>query len=70
MKTIVFKVTRAVMLTCALTLGGVLALSVVPGFVLAQSDSDTPAAACGSGPNVVCPAASDPSAPYIGSVTA
>jgi hypothetical protein len=70
MKSIVFSVTRAVLLTCALTLGGVLALLVVPGFVLAQSDSDTPAAACGSGPNVICPDASDPSAPYIGSVTA
>lgn len=58
------------MLAFALMLGGVLVLSVVPMFVLAQSDSDTPAAACDSGPEVVCPAADDPSAVYIGSVTA
>jgi hypothetical protein len=70
MKTIVFRFTRAVMLTCALMLGGVLALSLLPGFVLAQSSSDTPAAECGSGPTVVCPAADDPSGQYIGSVTA
>jgi hypothetical protein len=58
------------MLAFALMVGGVLALSVVPLFVLAQTDSDTPAAACGSGPEVVCPAADDPSAVYIASVTA
>jgi hypothetical protein len=70
MKAMVFRFVRVVMLICALTLGGALALSAVPLFVLAQSDSDTPAAACGAGPTVVCPATDDPSAPYIASVTA
>jgi hypothetical protein len=57
-------------LAFALTIGGALALTAVPLFVLAQSDSDTPAAACNSGPAVICPDASDPGAPYIASVTA
>ena len=70
MKSIVLQITRTVMLTCALTVGAALALSVVPLFVLAQTDSDTPAADCGSSSAVVCPDASDPSAPYIASVTA
>ena len=70
MKSIVLQITRTVMLTCALTVGAALALSVVPLFVLAQSDSDTPAADCGSSPAVVCPAADDPSARYIASLTA
>ncbi|MEZ4505419.1 MAG: hypothetical protein R2848_05965 [Thermomicrobiales bacterium] len=46
---------------------GALLLLSWPGFVRAQ---DAPAADCGSGPNVVCPASDDPSAQYIGSVTA
>lgn len=66
----IFRFIRAIILTCVLTLGGMLALSVVPLFVLAQSDSDTPAADCGSSPAVVCPAASDPSGQFIASVTA
>lgn len=60
--------TCALALALVLALGGVLALSVLPGLVLAQSD--VPAAECGSGPNVACPAADDPSGQYIGSVTA
>ena len=66
----VWRIARGMILAFALTVGGVLALSVVPLFVLAQSDSDTPAADCGSSSAVVCPDASDPSAPYIASVTA
>jgi hypothetical protein len=34
------------------------------------AQSDTPAAECGSGPNVVCPGADDPAGQYIASVTA
>lgn len=60
---------RVFVVAFALTTGSVLALSVT-GLALAQSGSDTPAAQCGSGPNVVCPEAGDPSAAYIGSVTA
>ena len=59
--------TRGLALTLAVTLFGALALVVLPGIVVAQ---DTPAADCGSGPNVVCPGADDPSAEYIASVTA
>src|SRR3954451_2271610 len=53
MRFLVLRLTRAVILTGALMLGGMLALSVLPALVLAQSNSDTPAAECGSGPNVV-----------------
>jgi hypothetical protein len=51
----------------AMTLFAALALVVLPGIVVAQ---DAPAADCDSGPNVACPAPGDPSARYIGSVTA
>lgn len=61
---------RGLMLTLALTMVGVLALFAMSSLVFAQSDSDTPAADCGSGPNVVCPTLGEPGAEYIASVTA
>lgn len=66
----IWRIARASILAFALTLGAVLAISALPMLVLAQSDSDTPAATCGSGPNVVCPATGDPGGQYIASVTA
>ena len=65
-----WRIMRGMTLAFALTMVGVLGLVILPGLVLAQSDSDTPAAECGSGPTVVCPAAGDPTGQYIGSVTA
>ncbi len=70
MTTSIWRIARASILAFALTIGGVLMLSALPLLVLAQPESDTPAAACGSGPNVVCPVPGDPSGPYIASVTA
>lgn len=58
---------RAVMVSVVLAVLGALLLVSLPGIVRAQ---DAPAPDCDSGPNVVCPAATDPSAQYIGSVTA
>lgn len=56
-------------LVLALSIGffGTLALTAIPAFVQAQ---DAPAPDCDAGPNVICPASGDPSAQYIGSVTA
>ncbi len=59
---------RGFALALALMIGGVVGATAGSGILLAQSD--VPAAACGSGPNVICPAADDPSSPYIASVTA
>lgn len=70
MKNGFLKTLRGMALASVLMVGGFVGLVILPGLVLAQSDSDTPAAECGSGPEVVCPAAGDPAAPYIGSVTA
>lgn len=61
-----FKIPRGQLV--ALALLGVMALAILPGLVFAQED--TPAPDCFSGTNVVCPAADDPSAEYIASVTA
>jgi len=58
---------RASLVSLALALLGAILLLSLPGIVRAQ---DAPAADCDSGPNVACPVASDPSAQYIGSVTA
>ncbi|MEZ4533066.1 MAG: hypothetical protein R2855_18885 [Thermomicrobiales bacterium] len=58
---------RATLFSLLLAVMGALLLLSWPGFVRAQ---DAPAADCGSGPNVACPDPDDPSAQYIGSVTA
>lgn len=52
----------------ALSIAAIVALALAPANIWAQSD--TPAAECGSGPNVACPGLDDPSTAYIGSVTA
>jgi hypothetical protein len=67
MKRIFLHLVRGLMLTLAIGFFGALALTALPALVQAQ---DAPAADCDSGPNVVCPAPGDPSAQYIGSVTA
>ena len=67
MKRFAFQLTRGLVLALSIGFFGALAIAVLPGLVQAQ---DAPAADCGSGPNVICPSSSDPSAQYIGSVTA
>ncbi len=67
MKRFALSVTRGFLFALAIGFFGALALTAIPAFVQAQ---DAPAADCDSGPNVICPASSDPSAQYIGSVTA
>ena len=67
MKRSALSFTRGFLLTLAIGFIGVLALTAIPAFVQAQ---DAPAAECDSGPNVACPAPGDPSAHYIGSITA
>ena len=66
----VWRMARGLLLAFALMVSGIVGLVIMPGLVFAQSGSDTPAADCGSGPNVICPEVGDPSAAYIGSVTA
>lgn len=56
------------LLVSTLIVGSILASGFLPQIISAQSD--TPAAECGSGPNVVCPAANDPAHLSIASVTA
>jgi len=68
MKNIWIRTARRYALTFSLMTGVMLALLLGPGMLAAQSD--LPAAACGSGPNVICPATGDPSGQYIASVTA
>lgn len=63
----VLHLSRGLVLALSIGVFGALALAVLPGLVVAQ---DAPAADCDAGPNVLCPASGDPSASYIGSVTA
>lgn len=67
MKRPILHLTSALLLALAIGFLGSLSLIAIPVFVHAQ---DAPAADCDSGPNVACPTAGDPSARYIGSVTA
>lgn len=60
--------TWRILLVSTFIAGSILAFGFVPQFISAQSD--TPAAECGSGPNVVCPTTNDLAHPYIASVTA
>jgi hypothetical protein len=59
--------TRGLVLAFSIGFFGAVAIAVLPGLVQAQ---DAPAADCDSGLNVICPSPGDPSAQYIGSVTA
>ena len=68
MKNSFMQIARGITLAFALAIGGIVGLVFVPGFVIAQSDA--PAAACGSGPAVACPAPGDPGSEFVGSVTA
>lgn len=67
MKRFALHLTRGLLLALAVGFLGALTLTALPAFVRAQ---DAPAAECDSGPNVACPAPGDPSAQFIGSVTA
>jgi hypothetical protein len=67
MKRLALHLTRGLVLALSIGFLGALALATFPHLVVAQ---DAPAAACDSGPNVICPSPGDPSAQYIGSVTA